>query len=205
MFQNPPMVYSTFWRRVGAQLLDFVVMLPVLALGLALSGLGRRPYVALAVLLWLFNLGYYVYLVRRFGGTPGKLALGLRIVQVNGLPVSFQQAVLRYIVDLFLSTCGFVALVWATLAMTEADYASLDWHNRAAAQIALAPGWYPWVEGLLRLWVLGLLIVMLTNSERRTIHDFIAGTVVIRKARSPDAADAAPEPPGLPAWTDSHS
>ena len=86
-----------------------------------------------------------------------------------------------------------------TLAITDADYALLDWHHRGAAQLALAPSWYPWVAGLIRLWGLGLLIVMLTNSERRTTHDFIAGTVVIRKARSPEVVDAAPEPPALPA------
>lgn len=199
MSLNPPLVYSTFWRRVGAQLLDLVVILPVLALYIALGSLGRWTFVATAVLVWLFNLGYYVYLVTRFGGTPGKLIVGLRIVQMNGLPVSYKQAFLRYIVELFLSTCSFVALVMGTLAMTDADYASLGWQHHSTAQVALAPSWYPWVEGLIRFWVLGLVIVMLTNSERRTTHDFIAGTVVIRKARSPEAAEIAPAPPPLPA------
>jgi len=199
MLQNPIVIYSTFWRRVSAQLLDVVFILPVVAISVALAGLGRGTYVVLAALMWLFNFGYYIYLVKRFGGTPGKLFLGLRIVQLNGLAVSYQQASLRYIVFLFLSTCSFLALVVATLAMTDADYASLDWRHRAVAQVALAPSWYPWTERLLHIWVLGLVIVMLTNSERRTIHDFIAGTVVVRKAQSPGAADAAPEPPALPA------
>lgn len=199
MLQNPPMVYSTFWRRVGAQFLDIFFILPVIFLSVALGGLGRGAYVVLAVFMWLFNFGYYVYLVKRFGGTPGKLILGLRIVQLNGLPVSYQQASLRYIVFLVLSTCSFLALVAGTLAMTDADYASLDWRHRSVAQIAMAPSWYPWVEGMLHIWTLGLLIVMLTNSERRTTHDFMAGTVVIRKAGLPDAAEVMPEPPPLPA------
>ncbi|WP_250628074.1 RDD family protein [Pinirhizobacter soli] len=193
------MIYSTFWRRVGAQLLDVVVLLPVLALHIALGGLGREAYVVSIVLLLLFNLGYHVYLVTRFGGTPGKLLVGLRIVRVNGLPVSYQQALLRYIVYLFLSICSFLALVVAALTITDADYASLDWRHRNVSLLALSPSWYSWVIGLTRLWGLGLLIVMLTNSERRTIHDFIAGTVVVRKAQSPDVADVAPEPPALPA------
>jgi uncharacterized RDD family membrane protein YckC len=193
------MVYSTFWRRVGAQLLDIVFILPVIFLSVALGGLGRGAYVVLAVFMWLFNFGYYVYLVKRFGGTPGKLILGLRIVQLNGLPVSYQQASLRYIVFLFLSTCSFIALVAGTLAMTDADYASLDWRHRSVAQIAMAPSWYPWVEGMLHIWTLGLLIVMLTNSERRTTHDFMAGTVVIRKAPLSEVVEATPEPPALPA------
>jgi len=199
MLQNPPMVYSTFWRRVGAQLLDILFILPVMALAVALGALGRGTYIVLAVLMWLFNFGYYVYLVKRFGGTPGKLILGLRIVQLNGLPVSYQQASLRYIVFLVLSTCSFLALVAATLAMTDADYASLDWNHRNPTLLALAPSWHPWVERLLHIWTLGLLIVMLTNSERRTTHDFMAGTVVIRKAGSPDAAEVVPELPPLPA------
>jgi uncharacterized RDD family membrane protein YckC len=193
------MAYSTFWRRVGAQLLDILLILPVMALGVAAGALGRGTYIVLAVLMWLFNFGYYIYLVKRFGGTPGKLILGLRIVQLNGLPVTYQQATLRYIVFLFLSTCSFLALIAGALAMTDVGYASLDWHHRNAALLALAPSWYPWVEGLIRLWTLGLLIVMLTNSECRTIHDFMAGTVVIRKAGSPEIAEVAPQPPPLPA------
>lgn len=196
---NPSMVYSTFWRRVGAQLLDIVFILPVLALCVALGALGRGAYFVFVVLMWLLNFGYYIYLVKRFGGTPGKLILGLRIVQLNGRPVSYQQATLRYIVFLFLSTCSFLALVLGALAMTDADYASLDWHHRNAGLVALAPSWYPWVERLIDLWTLGLLIVMLTNSERRTIHDFMAGTVVIRKVESPEILEVAPPPPPLPA------
>ena len=196
--RNPSVIYSTFWRRVGAQLLDIVVLLPVIALSIALNGLGRRAYVVTAVCMLFFNLWYRVFFVKRFGGTPGKLLVGMRIVQVNGFPVGYQQALLRYIVDLMLSIGVSIALIAGALAMTDADYALSNWHHRNAALLALAPNWYPWLSGLIQLWVLVLLIVMLTNSERRTTHDFIAGTVVIQKARSPDASDAAPEPPPLP-------
>ena len=38
---------------------------------------------------------------------------------------------------------------------------------------------------LLQIWIWSELIVMLTNRRRRALHDFIAGTVVIRRRVEP--------------------
>ena len=44
-----------------------------------------------------------------------------------------------------------------------------------------APRWIFLVAILMQLWTWSELIVMLTNRQRRALHDFIAGTVVIKK------------------------
>jgi len=40
---------------------------------------------------------------------------------------------------------------------------------------------------LYAVWVYGELIVLLTNKKRRALHDFLAGTVVIRSAKAHEA------------------
>ena len=43
------------------------------------------------------------------------------------------------------------------------------------------------MDYLLNIWVLSELVVLLLNKKRRTLHDFIAGTVVLHlSAPAPD-------------------
>ncbi|MHA6204895.1 RDD family protein [Dyella soli] len=182
------MLYTTFWQRVGASLLDLVCFVPILVLYLLVWSLGRHFYVACTVLQVLVNIGFYVLLVQRYGGTPGKLMMGLRIVKTDGSPVGYREAFLRNVVPLSLSVLAGLALVMGTLSMTDAEYLSLGWQQRLTAQISLAPEWNAGVSALSHLWNLSLLVVMLANNKRRATHDFVAGTVVVKQARSQELA-----------------
>ena len=71
--------YAGFWRRFAAFWLDFLVLLPLTALvfwGSEHYRLFSVYYMVPGIFVGLF---YGVYLVRRFGGTPGKLIMRLRI------------------------------------------------------------------------------------------------------------------------------
>jgi uncharacterized RDD family membrane protein YckC len=94
---DSPLCYAGFWPRLGALLLDDgvhkIVIWPVRALDLWGNADSRSFLVISGTLFWLF---YNVYLVRRFGGTLGKLAIGLRIRKLDGEPVGYREALLRY-------------------------------------------------------------------------------------------------------------
>jgi hypothetical protein len=53
-----------------------------------------------------------------------------------------------------------------------------------------APRWYRYMGLLAGLWSWSELAVMLTNPERRALHDFIAGTIVIKQEYVPPAEGA---------------
>ena len=42
------------------------------------------------------------------------------------------------------------------------------------------PNWYQSVNIIASIWIWSEFIIMLTNKKRRALHDFMAGTVVIR-------------------------
>ncbi|OYW16435.1 MAG: hypothetical protein B7Z55_14200, partial [Planctomycetales bacterium 12-60-4] len=52
----------------------------------------------------LFSLFFGVYLVGRFGGTPGKLMTGIRVRRVSGVAVGYREAFLRYLPDFLFGT-----------------------------------------------------------------------------------------------------
>ena len=64
---------------------------------------------------------------------------------------------------------------------SDATYFSMGWKERSQYIIEQASPWYNVVTILMNIWIWSEFVVMLTNKRRRALHDFIAGTVVIRK------------------------
>jgi uncharacterized RDD family membrane protein YckC len=104
--------YAGFWIRFVARLIDGVILsivvlilrIPFLALiPLAPDRVGPAALplmMGLGGVMILINLvvgvAYEAYFVSTRGGTPGKLALGLRIIRADGSPVSAGLAAGRY-------------------------------------------------------------------------------------------------------------
>lgn len=100
-------VYASILKRFGALVLDsFIVNIIVIVLVVGLSVLaavgngGQEPSEALAMLLGfavIFGVFgtyafYMTWFVGRFGATPGKMALGIKIVRGDGARVSYARA-----------------------------------------------------------------------------------------------------------------
>lgn len=174
-----PLCYAGFWPRLGALLLDCLFLLPLTVLiswGNAQYRLFTLYYLVPST---LFGLFYGVYLVRRFGGTPGKLIAGVRIRKVNGNPVGYREAALRYLPEFVLGLSISITLVYPLFHITDAEYHAFSFMERTKRIVDLAPPWYRPLQIVENVWMWGELIVLLTNRKRRALHDFIAGTVVV--------------------------
>ena len=172
--------YSGFWQRIGAYLIDFLILSPLIALDYMWGGETRMYQVYAFIPAQMLSVFLYIYMVVKFGGTPGKLLLGMRIVKLDGSPVTVREAALRYGVLWLLTIVMAAMMINAAMGMTDQEYTSLGYLTRSAALSARAPGLLV-VTSLMQLWVLGCFIAILANRKRRTLHDFIAGTVVVRK------------------------
>jgi uncharacterized RDD family membrane protein YckC len=93
MPQRGPGSLAPMGRRLGALMIDWLISYGLAALALRF-GVYSEHALATAVLVIWFVLG--VVSVRLFGFTPGQLALGLRVVTVDGRPaVGTGRAVVR--------------------------------------------------------------------------------------------------------------
>lgn len=170
--------------RFGAHLIDTAIMLPVIAFTFWAGSMSRYFYAMWVVPSILISLFYYVYLVQRFGGTPGKLLLKLRIQMVDGTPVTFKAALLRASVITAISLAMTVAEALAALAMDDASYEGLGFFERSEALSAAGPEWGIVVEILLQVWIWGTLLFLLLNKRRRAPHDYLGGTAVVSTVRA---------------------
>lgn len=88
--------------RAGAYLIDLAIRIAILTAGgiaTALAGvaIGERVAGGLMLIAWFLMDWLYpiVFEAGKRGATPGKLAVGLRVVQATGSPITIGQAVIR--------------------------------------------------------------------------------------------------------------
>lgn len=139
---HPPDVRKGgFWIRLGAFVIDNIVLyilafilsiVGIIALGLGSSGLeefGEEDMYRLILPLYVFNtiltIAYYTYFHGSTGQTPGKMVCGLKVIRVNGEPLGYVKAFLRwlgYMVSGFLFCLGFLWAGW--------DKNKQAWHDK---------------------------------------------------------------------------
>ena len=188
------MTYAGVWRRFAALWLDFLIMSPLFMAVWWGSEHFRLFNFYYFIPGTVFGFFYSVYLVQRFGGTPGKRLMKVCIVKVNGAPVTYREALLRYIPECLMTIGSSVALMIAVLHLTDAQYfAAPSFMERAQLINSAVPGWSGPTQFALNSWIWSEFVVMLTNKKRRAIHDFIAGTVVIKDAQQVVPRDALQE------------
>ena len=107
--------YGGFWRRFGAMILDGLILAPINVGVFAALAYTRNAYLYYFVPSLVVYFVYHVYLVQRFGGTPGKRIARMRITMKDGNPVTLQAALVRYLPVFVLTALASIALVVTTL------------------------------------------------------------------------------------------
>jgi uncharacterized RDD family membrane protein YckC len=188
--------YSTFGPRFWTGSVDSCVLWPLGFITFTLLSLNiPRGLAALVVvvesLAWLV---YTVLLHARYGQTIGKMVTRVRVVdfRTEG-KISFQQALLREGVPMVLSLgfLGYEIFAVPTRRLAPGDLAN------GQALVANKALWLP--TALPALWFVAEVLTMLTNEKRRALHDFIAGTVVVRTNTDERSAKPSDSPISGPA------
>lgn len=100
-----PVEYATFGRRLGAALLDSLVLI------IGLTWLLGPGVLTLAILILALS-GYFQFCEKRWGQTIGKNATGIRVLSLDGSALSWNQTAWR----------NLLRLADLPLAMVAVDY-----------------------------------------------------------------------------------
>jgi uncharacterized RDD family membrane protein YckC len=172
--------FGGFWRRFGAAFLDGLIVMPVTILAVVGLGFTRLFYVYYLVPGMAFMAFYYMYLVKRNGGTPGKRILDMRITMADGTPLTTKAAILRNIVEWGCAVLSTLSFAMAGMRIADAQFEPLGYLQKLQMIGASAPRWNTIPTYGTYAWFLIGAIVMLSSAKRRGIHDLLAGTVVVR-------------------------
>ena len=126
------MHFAGFWIRVVANFIDSVILGSVVFLTAWLFGpnlfstFQQSIGAALCLIVIASSVAYQSVFVATSGATPGKLALGLRVIRSDGTPLSFGRSVGRavaFLVDVMVPfSLGFIIAGFDTEKRTLHDY-----------------------------------------------------------------------------------
>ncbi|MFH0261355.1 RDD family protein [Vibrio barjaei] len=163
--------YSNFWRRLFAVIIDGLVFLPLQWIDeYILSGaIGSVGVFLWGVVSAILGISYYVVLHAKYGQTIGKMVMKVKVVDVSeSRNITVKQSCMRDIVPIIM--LPFTVYVYAQLAFFGKTWDSLD---QGSVFII--------VSLIMISWVVLESVSMLFNEKRRAVHDYIAGSVVVRQ------------------------
>jgi len=137
MPETPAMKNAGFWPRVGAYLIDSLVIgLPlgaIVGIFMVTTGLDEIDEDKLNVLQLIaqgiggfVSLAYFTLMNGAYGATLGKMALGLKVVRQDGSPIGYGLALARIVLMNVLSSCT-CSLFFISVATNE-EYRG--WHDQ---------------------------------------------------------------------------
>jgi uncharacterized RDD family membrane protein YckC len=177
------MKYAGFWPRLGASIIDLLVLVPcVLLANWSLSTSHSIAVLFFWPLAFLFDF-YSIYSVGRWGQTIGKMAFRIKVMSLNGDDAGMLRAFYRNSIDLTLSVLTSCLTFYALLSIPSNEYNILSSDVKIQRMSDLTYSWDKVIMYISLIWAISELIVLLTNKKRRALHDFIAGTVVIHKEK----------------------
>lgn len=161
--------YDTFWPRFFAGIVDGLILLPLDFLLGAAERASLAPVASAALVLdQTVMFAYSIYLHGTYGQTVGKWLMKVKVLSVDESRLTMRQAFLRDSIGLSLAVAYLLFAIPLVFSGMSPDTREFNDHIPRVI----------WSVGAVT-FVLEV-ITMLTNPKRRALHDFIAGSVVVR-------------------------
>lgn len=126
--------YAGFWIRLGAAVIDFVILLSILylifyafskSISFAIPSWLFIPL--LDFIFWLIHITYFVVFWTWRGQTPGKMITGIKIIRTDSSPVTWIYAFRRYLGCIVSTIILFIGFIWIAF-----DSRKQGWHDKIA-------------------------------------------------------------------------
>ena len=168
--------YAGFWTRVGASIVDFLALLPLI--GLLVYSLIMLKSLPIILSVTLLMAVYKPLMEYQYGATLGKMALGIKVINEEGGLLSSNQAIIRYapwLIGNIINVLMYVELFGIgefqdISGLMEYGEFTQSYSSTLSTLSSLA-GWLVFISAL----------VMVFNQQKQAFHDKIAKTYCIHK------------------------
>ena len=159
--------YQTFFPRLVALMIDTFIMLPI---GIFDDWFRQAEFPRVFFYFWIpiSSLIFPIYSILMngyYGQTLGKMWMNVKILDVSEEAITMRQAILRDLPQLIFN----IGAIFIGIMALSFDSKSETLKYTYGVYAALAT-----------VWGLADFLVFLKNEKRRALHDYIAGTVVVK-------------------------
>jgi uncharacterized RDD family membrane protein YckC len=174
-------IYGNLGYRFAALLLDGLILAPVSIAALVFNSMSLHNIYLSIIISNIIGLTYQIFLPAKFGGTPGKLIMGLRILKMNGDAITLNDAFKRYLPNL---SVALIAIINTLFAVAKADvetYNEMSWMEQSQYLQSLNSNmFYIQMIGINAVFFTSFIIFML-NERKRSLADLSGDTAVVKK------------------------
>ena len=170
------MIYSDPWKRISAAMIDIIIFGLIISPILYFQQLSKVAYVTCEFAILLCSSFYYIYLHNKSGQTLGKKAVKIKVTKTSGENICLNTSIIRHlpiiIIGLFYFLKTIILVYNINIPIENFDHFSDKLTNNSIEAVS-------WIEYLFFILIVLDLMTILLNQKRRSLHDFIAKTVVI--------------------------
>jgi len=174
-------IYGNFGYRFAALLLDGIILAPISVGFFVFNSMDLNNVYAGILVSNVITIFYHIYFPARFGATPGKLALGLHILKMNGDDITYSDAFRRYLPNLLL---GLIAIINTLFAVSKADakvYNDLSWMKQSEYLQSMNSSMFYIQMICINALLFTSFFIFMLNERKRSISDLSGDTAVVKK------------------------
>lgn len=174
-------IYGNFGYRFAALLLDGIILAPISVGFFVFNSMDLNNVYAGILVSNVITIFYHIYFPARFGATPGKLALGLHILKMNGDAITYSDAFRRYLPNLLL---GLIAIINTLFAVSKADakvYNDLSWMKQSEYLQSMNSSMFYIQMICINSLLFTSFFIFMFNERKRSISDLSGDTTVVKK------------------------
>ena len=174
-------IYGNFGYRFAALLLDGIILAPISVGFFVFNSMDLNNVYAGILVSNVITIFYHIYFPARFGATPGKLALGLHILKMNGDAITYSDAFRRYLPNLLL---GLIAIINTLFAVSKADakvYNDLSWMKQSEYLQSMNSSMFYIQMICINALLFTSFFIFMINERKRSISDLSGDTAVVKK------------------------
>jgi uncharacterized RDD family membrane protein YckC len=159
--KNSKSIYVGFWKRSVATIIDCLIVSPLYIFYFRFykDSLENKNILPI-ILFFIVIYGVNIYLNSKYGGTPGKLIMKIRIINRSGRYITIKQSFIRSLPAIINGVIS-LAVIYNRVG-----------NDGSAENI---------VDNIFAFYGIADILVIFVNKEKRTIHDYLAGSFVVNK------------------------
>lgn len=182
VIERKPNIYPGIGRRFLATIIEGIVWLPFLPFNIWIASLSPVMYLTAIAFEHLFFLWYLIYFHTRWGQSVGKMVMRIQVVRKTGSKIGWREAIWRYIPNIGMSIMMLIERTFSLIVYPD-SYFGRGSNDVEIEKILSDPCFVIFVCSFVInfVWLSLDILTLLVNRKRRALHDYIAGTVVIRK------------------------
>ena len=166
-------------KRLLAYLIDLLIFIPIIALQFFLVNLGYYYQILAELIVISFGIWYFVIYVYQHEYTFGKRYENIRIVSVDGSRISLKQCIIRYLAYSFIGLGQSLFFIYCIVRTPSIGYSDLGFMDKLDFVYLKFETIFSTISYIEYGYIILTSIFLLLNAKRRSIADYIAGTLVV--------------------------